>query len=79
MEAGTNTNLASNRFSQTQQRNVNTQSTNTPSKNQISTLNERCQCEDDEMDHTGIQYRSNFAGQLQQSETIPKYYTHHPV
>ena len=73
------TNLPSNRFSQTQQRNVNTQSTNTPSQNQISTLNERCQCEDDEMDHTGIQYRSDFARQLQQSETMPKYYTQHPV
>ena len=79
LEASTNTNLASNRFSQTQQRNVNTQSTNTPSQNQISTLNERCQCEDDEMDHTGIQYRSNFARQLQQSEAIPKYYTQHPA
>ena len=67
-EASTKTNLASNRFSQTQQRNVNTQSTNTPSQNHISTHNDSCKCEDDEMDHTGIQYRSNFARQLQQSE-----------
>ena len=69
-EAGTNTNLASNRFSQIQQRSVQTQWTNTPSQNQMSTLNERCQCEDDEMDHKGIQYRSNFARQLQQSQDI---------
>ena len=78
-EAGTNTNLASNRFSQTKQRNANTQSTNTPSQNQICTLNESCQCEDDEIDHTGIQYRSIYARQLQQSETIPKHYTQQPV
>ena len=70
-EAGTNTNLASNRFSQTQQRNVNTQSTNTPSQNCLSTHNYSCNCEDGKMDHTGILYRTNFARQLQQSEAIP--------
>ena len=31
------------------------------------------------MDHTGIQYISDFARQLQQSETIAKYYTQQPV
>ena len=78
-EASTNTNLPSNRFSQTQEGKVNTQSTNIPSQNQISTHNDSCKCEDDdEMDHTGIQYRSNFARQLQQSEVIPKYYTQQP-
>ena len=56
-----------------------TQSRNTPIQTQISNLDERCQCEDDEMDHTGIQYRSSFARQLQQSEAIPKYYTKQPV
>ena len=62
-EASTNINLPGNRYSQTQPIKVNMQSTNTPSQNQISTLNERCQCEDDEMDHTRIQYISNFARQ----------------
>merc|ERR1711954_554357 len=32
-------------------------------------------CEEEEIDHTGIKYRSNFARQLQKSEVIPKYYT----
>ena len=31
------------------------------------------------MDHTGIQFRSNLARQLQLSEVIPKYYTQKPV
>ena len=66
-EASTNTNLASIGL------------TNTPSQNQISTHNDSCKCEEEEMDHTGIQYRSNFARQLQQSEVIPKYYTQQPV
>ena len=78
-EASTHTNLPSNSFSQTQEGNVNTQSTNTPSENQISTHNEGCQCEDDKMDHTGIQYKLNFARQLLQSETMPKYFTQPPV
>ena len=47
-EAGTNTNLANNRFSQTQPIKVNMQSTNIPSQNQISTHNDSCKCEDDE-------------------------------
>ena len=51
----------------------------TQSQNQISTLNEGCQCEYDEMDHTGIQYRSEYARKLQQREVIPKYCTQHPV
>ena len=71
-EAGTNTNLPSNRLAQTQP--IHTQSINTPSQNHINTHIYSCNCEDDEMDHTGIQYRSNFPRQLQQSETMPKYY-----
>merc|ERR1712081_144542 len=47
-------------------------STNTPSQNQISTPMNICKCEDDvEMDETGIEYRSDFARQLQKSEVIP--------
>ena len=67
-EARTNTNLPSTRFSQTQQRNVNTQSTNTPSQNNISTHNDSCKCEGDEIN---LKYKSDFARQLQQSEAIP--------
>ena len=55
-EAGTNTNLTSNRL------------TNTPSQNHISTHNDRCKCEEDEMD---LNYKSNYARQLQQSGAIP--------
>ena len=76
-EAGTNTNLPGNRFAQTQP--IHTQSTNTPSQNRISNLNEKCQCEDNEMEDTGLQYQSEFARSLQQSEVIPKYYTQQPV
>merc|ERR1712081_128906 len=69
-EAGTNTNLPINRFTQTQP--IHTQSTNTPSQNQISTPMNICKCEDDvEMEETGIEYRSDFARQLQKSEVIP--------
>ena len=38
--------------------------------NHISTHNDSCECEEEEMDHTGIQYRSNIARKLQQSEAI---------
>ena len=31
------------------------------------------------MDYTGIQYRSNFARELQQGETMPNYYTQQPA
>ena len=55
-EDGTNTNLTSNRL------------TNTPSQNHISTHNDRCKCEEDEMN---LKYKSNFARQLQQSGAIP--------
>ena len=55
-EDGTNTNLTSNRL------------TNTPSQNNISTHNDRCKCEEDEMD---LNYKSNYARQLQQSEVTP--------
>ena len=65
-EAGTNTNLPSNRLAQTQP--IHTQSTNTPSQNHISTHNDRCKCEEDEMD---LNYKSNYARQLQQSGAIP--------
>ena len=70
-EAGINTNLPSNRMAQTQP--IHTQSTNTPSQSQISTQNYSCKCEDDdvEMNQTGIQYRSDFARQLQKSEVTP--------
>merc|ERR1711954_146309 len=69
-EAGTNTNLPSNRFAQTQP--IHTQSVNITSQNQISTPMNICKCEDDvEMDETGIEYRSDFARQLQKSEVIP--------
>merc|ERR1711954_322612 len=76
-EAGPNTNLHSNRFAQTQP--IHTQSTNTPSQNHISNLNEKCQCEDNEEEDTGLQYQSEFARSLQQSIVIPKYYTQKPV
>ena len=66
-EPGTNTNLPSNRFTQTQR------------QNQISTHNDSCKYEEEEMDHQGIQNRSNFARQLQQSEVIPKYYNQQPA
>ena len=93
-EAGTNTNLPTNRFVQAQPMQYAEASTNTnlptnrftqpihtniPNQNQISTLNDTCKCED-EMDQTGIQYRSNFARELQQSqdmhidETQPTHY-----
>ena len=62
-EAGTNTNLPSNRLAQTQP--IHTQSTNTPSQNRISNLNEKCQCEDNEMEDMGLQYQSEFAKSLQ--------------
>ena len=83
-EAGTNTNLPTNRFVQAQPMQYAEASTNTnlptnrftqpihtniPNQNQISTHNDSCKCE--EMEHTGIQYRSDFARQLQQSEAIP--------
>merc|ERR1711954_199919 len=68
-EAGANTNLPSNRLAQTQP--IHTQSTNTQSQNQISTHIDRCKCEEDEIDHKGIQYRSDFARQLQKSEVTP--------
>ena len=72
-EAGVNTNLANNRFTQTHEGKVDMQSVNIPNQNQISTHNYTCKCEDDdvEMDQTGIQYRSDFARQLQKSEVIP--------
>merc|ERR1711954_637514 len=76
-EAGTNTNLCSNRYAQTQP--ILTQSTNTPSQNHISNLNEKCQCEDNEIEDMGLQYQSEFSRSLQQSEVIPKYYTQQPV
>ena len=53
-EVGTNTNLPGNTFSQTQTFEA------TQRQNNISTHNYSCICEDDEMDHTGIQYRSIF-------------------
>merc|ERR1712081_38791 len=68
-ESGTNTNLPSNRLAQTQP--IHTQSINTQSQNQISTHIDRCKCEEDEIDHKGIQYRSDFARQLQRSEVTP--------
>ena len=61
-EAGINTNLGRNRFSQPIR--VNMQSTNMPSQNHISTHNDSCKCEG-EMDHAGIQNRSNLTRQLQ--------------
>merc|ERR1711954_176594 len=61
-EGGTNTNLRSNRFAQTQP--IHTQSTNTPSQNHISNLNEKCQCEDNEEEDMGLQYQSDFARSL---------------
>ena len=70
-EAGVSKNLANNRFTQTHEGKVDMQSANIPNQNQISTLNDTCKCEDDvEMDQTGIQYRSNFARELQQSQDI---------
>ena len=83
-EAGTNTNLPTNRFVQAQPMQYAEASTNTnlptnrftqpihtniPNQNQISTRNDSFNCE--EREHTGIQYRSDFARQLQQSEAIP--------
>merc|ERR1711954_512792 len=68
-EAGTNTNLPSNILAQTHP--IHTHTTNTQSQNQISTHIDRCKCEEDEIDHTGSQYRSEFARQLQRSEVIP--------
>ena len=68
-EAGINTNLNTNRFTQTHEGKVKTQSTNIPNQNQISTLNDTRKCED-EMDQAGIQYRSNFARELQQSQDM---------
>merc|ERR1711954_626264 len=76
-DAGTSTNLPSNRLAQTQP--IHTQSTNTPCPNHISTHIDSCKCGEDEMDQTGIQYRSDFIRQLQQNETIPKYYTKQQV
>merc|ERR1711954_275221 len=76
-EAWTNTNLRSNRFAQTQP--IHTQSTNTPSQNHISNLNEKCQCEDNEEEDMGLQFQSEFARSLQQSEVITNYYTQQPV
>merc|ERR1711954_188732 len=76
-EAGANTNLASNRLAQTQP--IHTQSINTPCPNHISTHIDSCKCEEEEIDHTGIQYRSDFARQLAQSEVIPTYYTNQQV
>ena len=67
-EAGTNRNLVSNRFAQTQP--IHTQSTNTPSQNHISNLNEECQCEDNEMEDMGLQYRSDFARSLVPNFTV---------
>ena len=77
-EAGTNTILPSNRFTQTQPiqhyeaaTNTNLPSirlTNTPRQNNISTHNDSCKCEEEEMN---LEYKSNFARQLQQSEAIP--------
>ena len=61
-KASTNANLLTNGFTQPIH-------TNIPNQNQISTRNDSCNCE--EMEHTGIQYRSDFARQLQQSEAIP--------
>merc|ERR1712082_589800 len=55
-EAGKNTNLTSNRL------------TNIASQNHISAHNDRCKCEEDEMD---LNYKSNYARQLQQSGAIP--------
>ena len=71
-DAGTNTKLGNNRFSQTYPTIVNTQSTNTPSQNNISNLNEKCQCEDDEMEDTGLQYQSEFARSL-----VPEFASQH--
>merc|ERR1711954_491613 len=72
-ETGTNTNLPSNRMAQTQP--IHTQSANKPSQSHISTHIDSCKCEEEEINHTGTQYRSDFARQLQKSEVIPKYYT----
>ena len=53
------------------------QSANIPNQNQISTHNDSCcKCEDDEMDHTGVKYRSNYERQLQQSEVITEAISH---
>ena len=68
-EAGVNTNLPTNGFTQTQKGKVNTQSTNVTNHYQISTRNDTCKCED-KMDPAGIQYRSNFARELQQSQDM---------
>merc|ERR1711954_49182 len=76
-DAGINTNSPSNRLAQPQP--IHTQSTNTPCPNHISTHIDSCKCEEEEIDHTGIQYRSDFARQLAQSEVIPTYYTKQQV
>ena len=60
----------------THQRNVNTQSPNTPSQNQISIPNER-DCEGNETYQIGIQNQSNFSRQLQlnqETQTMPNYH-----
>merc|ERR1711954_209751 len=88
-DAGTNTKLGNDRFSQTYPTIVNTQSTNTPSQKNLSNLNEMCQCDDNKMEDTGLQYQSEFArslvpnlaGQHQQSDdmhAIPKYHQQPP-
>ena len=50
------------------QHTINHISTSCLSKDKIK--GERCQFGDDQMDNTGIQYRSNFARQLQHSENM---------
>ena len=69
-DAGTNAKLVNNRFSQTNPRIVNTQSTNTLNQNNISNLNEMCQCDDEEMEDTGLQYQSEFARSLVPNFTV---------
>ena len=67
-ETETNTNSPPNRISQTHKEPVNTQTTNIPTHNQMNTNpNNICKCED-EMDQTEIQYKSNFARELQLSQ-----------
>ena len=63
-EAKTNKNLPSDGFVHTQPMQYAEAGTNTPRQNHISTHNDSCKCEEEEMN---LEYRSNFARQLQQS------------